>query len=423
MALTKVSQSMIDWTVVKVDEYVTGGSGTAVDPWVGWATGITWSKTTQYDFGDGYYGYATSPNFGLDFLALNGSTGTILKHTGTGHALVVDAGADPTDFVVRVSIKCRLESNVGAAGGVYCRGVSRSSFDIAFNNVPLVQFREIFGVLNTLRLYQTAFVTGQSIVPTTMLATAKRSAGEETSAGTYYLTAENCSSYGVVFEDCVMATVIGMTSEANGGGYYIDSNSNYNTFINIDLETNTTDDLTCLGSFNTFIGTLSTLSATFGGRCNSVIGGIYNSITNNGNDNDFLNVRYAANGGSFTNNGNRITKRNVYNVNSSTSDIDIIKTVESVNSGTGSVSAANATATTLFNANKTGRFDVVAYITSNDAANFTASATVLTDGAGSARIIANNGGSLTLTLSGLNVQVTQTSGATKTVEFRYILIK
>lgn len=421
MALTKVTQPMIEWTVVKVDEYVTGGSGTEADPWVGWDTAITWSKTTQYDFGDGYYAYATSPNFGLDYLCLNGSAGTVLKHTGSGFALLVDAGPDPTDFAVQIKINIRLQSSTSAAGGVYCRGVSRSFFDIAFNNVPLVQFREIFGVLNTIRLYQTAFVTGQSIVPTTMLATAKRSVGEETSAGTYYLTVENCSSYGVVLEDCVMGTFIGMTSEANGGGYLIDSNSNYNTFINIDLEINTTDDLTCLGSYNTFIGTLSTLSATFGGRGNSIIGGIFNSIINNGDDNDFLNVRYSNNGGTFTNNGLRITKRNVYNVNTSTTDIDVLKPVESINSGSGTVASTSGAAVTLFAANKTGRFDIIAWVQSNDAANFTAAATVLTEGAGSARIIANNGGSLTLTLSGLNVQATQTSGSTANIQYKYLL--
>lgn len=52
--------------------------------------------------------------------------------------------------------------------------------------------------------------------------------------------------------------------------------------------------------------------------------------------------------------------------------------------------------------------------TTGAAANYTAFATVCTDGA-SARIVANNGTNMTLTLSGLNLQATQTSGVAQTL--------
>lgn len=412
----------IDLKTVNVHDYVTAGLGTRASPWTGWDTGITWTSHTQYDFLDGVYGYATSPNFGLDFLRLNGKAGTVLRHTGTGYAMLVDAGPLDTNFRVQININCRLESNAGATGGVYCRGVSRSYFDIKFNNVPGVQFREIFGVLNTLRLYQSAFVTGQSIIPSAMLVVDQRTVAEPSSAGTYYLMAENCSGYGVVLDKCLNGIFIGGTSETNDGGYSISSSSNYNTFIGIDLESNTTTDLVCDGSYNTFINTLSTKSASFAGKGNIIIGGVFNAITNTGGTNDFLNVRYSNNGGAFTNTGTNTSKRNVYNLTTNTTDIDLLPAVESVKSGSGTVSATNATATTIFAANKTGRCEVTAYITSGDAASYTAAATVLTEGNGAARIIANNGGMLTLTLSGLNVQVTQSSGATQTVGFKYVWI-
>lgn len=413
---------LLDLKTVNVQDYVTGGLGTRASPWTGWDTGITWTSHTQYDFLDGVYGYSTSPNFGLDFLRLNCKAGTVLRHTGGGYAMLVDAGPLDTDFRVQININCRLESNAGATGGVYCRGVSRAHFDIRFNDVPGVQFREIGGVLNTLRLYQTGFVTGQSIIPISMLVVGQRTVAEPTSAGTYYLMGENCSGYGVVLEECLNGVFVGGTSEANDGGYSIGPNASYNTFIGIDLEINTTTDLVCNGSFNTFVNTVSTKSASFSGKCNSIIGGAFNAITNTGDTNDFINVRYGANGGAFTNSGVRSSKRNVYNLSTSLADPDTTNSQEAVRSGGGSVGTNTGTPEEIFTANRAGRCEVVAYLPSGDAANFTASATVLTEGTGVARIIANNGTALTITMSGLSVRVTQASGAPQTVQYRYLWV-
>jgi hypothetical protein len=94
----------------------------------------------------------------------------------------------------------------------------------------------------------------------------------------------------------------------------------------------------------------------------------------------------------------------------------------SFKSGSGSVSAPTSVATTLFGLPGTGRFEVFAYITSGDAANYAAFATVLREAGGGQRIVANNAGLLTLTLSGGNIQVTQASGAAQTVVYRYLRI-
>ena len=67
------------------------------------------------------------------------------------------------------------------------------------------------------------------------------------------------------------------------------------------------------------------------------------------------------------------------------------------------------------------RIDVIAGAYKNNAANFTAIATVLFDGT-TARIVANNGALLTLTLSGLNVQATQTSGGALVIYYSYSFI-
>jgi hypothetical protein len=89
---------------------------------------------------------------------------------------------------------------------------------------------------------------------------------------------------------------------------------------------------------------------------------------------------------------------------------------EFARSRTGSLAQNIATATpTTFFAATQGMFIVQAYIGFSAApALYTAQAFVLCDGNG-ARIIANNGTSGTITLSGLDVQATQTSGVNQTV--------
>ena len=85
------------------------------------------------------------------------------------------------------------------------------------------------------------------------------------------------------------------------------------------------------------------------------------------------------------------------------------------------VTIAASTPTTLFTS-VTGLYQVYAYVAFSGAADlFTASAQVMNDGNG-ARIVANNTSNLLLTLSGLNVQVTQISGGSITIYYTYLRI-
>jgi len=83
------------------------------------------------------------------------------------------------------------------------------------------------------------------------------------------------------------------------------------------------------------------------------------------------------------------------------------------------VDPASGTATTAF-AVTAGRYEVAAYVIlgAGTPAAYAAFATVICDGV-AARISANNGTDLTLTLSGLNVQVRQTTGTTNSVQWSY----
>lgn len=84
---------------VFVHEAATGGVGTSGDPWTGWDTAITWAAHKRYKLKPGWYSYSTSPNFGLAGLELIAEPGAYLRHTGTGNALIFDAGSgEGTDW-------------------------------------------------------------------------------------------------------------------------------------------------------------------------------------------------------------------------------------------------------------------------------------------------------------------------------------
>lgn len=91
--------------------------------------------------------------------------------------------------------------------------------------------------------------------------------------------------------------------------------------------------------------------------------------------------------------------------------------------GANAIGVANSTPTTLFTLSGTanaGRYDVQAVMYTGAASLYTAFATVMFDGL-SARISANNGSQLSLSLSGLDVQATQTSGAPTNIQWTYML--
>jgi hypothetical protein len=93
-------------------------------------------------------------------------------------------------------------------------------------------------------------------------------------------------------------------------------------------------------------------------------------------------------------------------------------------SANGSVSALVSTATTIFSitASLRGRYEVVAMVAGSGSVGALSSiATVIWDGS-AGRVVANNGTNLTITLSGSDVQITQTSATTQTVFWSFLRI-
>ena len=90
-----------------------------------------------------------------------------------------------------------------------------------------------------------------------------------------------------------------------------------------------------------------------------------------------------------------------------------------IKSGSGTVSAPTATATTLFTVTAAGIYNVFCYISGFDANSWAAQAIVTYTGGSIAKIVANNSSLFTLTLSGNAIQATQISGSTYTLNYVY----
>jgi hypothetical protein len=270
---------------VDVTSYATGGTGTSADPWTGWDTAITWAARTSYVFGDGYYAYATSPNFAFTWLELRTTKATVLQHTGTGYALLLDGGA-AGDGVYFLSIKGggKLESNASATGGMYVRAVHHWDFDISFRNIPGRCIETHWSVHCRANITKPgALAEGQTVASSVGAYFDRRGVGETTTA--WHINNPRiygCTAVGFDFVNSAdMKITNGAVEQAPlairvsgvpGACYRINLDG-------IDLEGNTKD--MEYGGFGGVIsGINSTTRADFvsGARANVLLGGMYNHL-------------------------------------------------------------------------------------------------------------------------------------------------
>ena len=251
----------------------------------------------------------------------------------------------------------------------------------------------------------------------------KRGASESTSACIFNNPIiEGVGATGIHLATAVQCTFIGGTSEGNTGlGLYISANSAFNAFNKLDLEVNgvSTGDISDNGNSNAFNGCLSggasTSKSTFAGTNAIVSGGTYNYIYNTGVGTNFNNVVYGNNGGIFSNTGTYTSSSRVYNVTAGVYDNNL----SAFSIGPAIVSVLNNTATTVLTLPTTGGTKFYQVLVSLPLTGNTpayAAYAVIAQDLTSARIMTQIDGSrLAITLSGSNVQVTQTSGITQNV--------
>lgn len=272
----------------------------------------------------GEYVWSNAPNLAIPFLHLDCDPGVIFHHTGTGPAFKMDASA------ISGGIGCMLitgspliRGNANTTDGVYSSGVHHSQFDFEIENVGHSGLHTAWAVCNRYRIrVSPSFRLSPPVfspMPTCGIYLDKLAGGQITSACEIFVIAEGIGGYGVWLENAAQNEIFG-TSEGNVGGVHISSTSSGNT-IDLDMESNTVEDLQCLGFRNILYNLLSTSTSIVGdvsdptiGQDNLLLGGTYNALTIYADRTVMQDMRVANNGGAFVDNNSTTTYRNVRNL-------------------------------------------------------------------------------------------------------------
>lgn len=323
MSLTKVSYSMIKGSPVNVIDYISGGTGTSGDPYVGWDTATPWAADTEFVFPSGTFQHSTTLNLAYSKIYVHGvGRGTILKFTGTGNCVSFDGGGSGINsphiegFLIR--------GNAAATNGIYTDNATYGICkNIVVQNVSAAGFRSIFGVYWHIENF---FMGNNFGAQTTLPAVGiyLGDSGPSQTVTAYVIVNANiadCVNSGIEIKNGWMNTIIGGAVEANGDqGLYLNDLARENLINGLYIEGNPIAGALINGGSNTLIG-LWCFDATyppiiFSGTSSSnrVFGGVYGDVTiqSGAVRNEFSNTRI---GGVYTDNGDGTVINTVFSFN------------------------------------------------------------------------------------------------------------
>lgn len=309
--------------VVNVRKYVTGGAGTSASPWTGWATAITWTANTRYEFCAGWFGFTDSLNLSLQGIKLIGAGqhATYLVHTGTGKAIYLDngegviTGVELSDFL--------LKGNANTTFGVHATGLTDSKISLYVANVDTGIWLGscITVAMPNVNMGQYAGATqrvGDGIVLTT-----GNGLGPTTTTLITNPNLETLTGNGISFRLGAAHNVVqgGTVENIAGWGLWFDSTTSNiafgNSIYNMDLEHDTLGSAYVGGNYNQFHGVdflhnklvvANDDNAFYGGHTDSV------EITATARATRFINFAYEyGNAGGIVDNGIGTLKFPLYN--------------------------------------------------------------------------------------------------------------
>lgn len=416
MSLTKVSYSMIQGVPISVLDYgadPTGVADSTAAIAAAYAKVISDVASYSLVFPTGTYRYSASPNFGVTALNVYGIGQVKLNYTGTDNALIFDAGTTAYVFNACFLGEFIVDAPITAKNGIYLRSVHHSKIQARIVGCgPTYSGLEThFSVCTEFWVDVTntgAFGANQPLLGYKLGA---REAAEQTSACTFYNPiVEGVSTNGIELTSAAQCQFIGGTSEGHNTGYgiYVMAASTRNTFHGIDCEANANGFID-YGNYNSYIGCLFADSSSNYGTNNTHVAGQYGGITNNGSM-SLTGVSYTGLSGS-----GKTAKNTVYNITAGYFEEDL--TVNSLQNTVNSVASGVATTIVTLPSARSRFFNVYANIPgTGNATAYRAIATVYQDLTASSIVSQTNGSGLTITLSGQNIQVTQTSGSAQTIQ-------
>ena len=308
---------------VNVLDYVTGGTGTSGDPYVGWDTRTPWAANIEFVFPSGTFQYSTTLNLAYSKIYVRGvGRGTILKFTGTGNCVSFDGGVSGINSP-RIE-GFLITGNAAATNGIYTDNATYGICkNIVVQNVSVAGFRSIFGVYWHIE----DFFMGNNFGAQTTLAAVGIYLGNSGASKTvtaYTIINANiadCLNSGIDINNGWMNTIIGGAVEANHDqGIYLGVNAHDNLVNGLYIEGNTVAAAVINGSGNNLVGLWCIDGAnspiTFGGvsSSNHVYGGVYGAITiaSGATKNEFTSTRL---GGVWTDNGSGTAVNNLFSFN------------------------------------------------------------------------------------------------------------
>ena len=320
MSLTKATYSMIKGAPVNVLDYISGGTGTSGDPYVGWDTATPWAANTEFKFPKGVFQYSTTLSLPYAYIYIHGvGVGTTLKFTGTGNCISFDSVSGINS--PRIESLC-IDGNANATNGIYTNNANYGVCkDVTIRNVSGAGFRSLFGVYWLIQ----NFYMGSNFGAITTYASAGIYLGLGGSASStvtaYTIINANiaeCINSGIDINNGWGNTIIGGAVEANQQqGLFINTNAHDNLINNLYIEGNLVYAILCGGTGNDFIGVWcagnsfdSPFKLTSTTTVNHIFGGVYEKIIIDAGAfaNGFTNSRC----GIFNDSGNGTTVDNLF---------------------------------------------------------------------------------------------------------------
>lgn len=294
----------------------------------------------------GLYKYSVSPNWAIDNLVVESKGSVFFRYTGTGNALIFDAGPT-TEVIYGVDFgPVFIEAPPTAGHGVFVRSVHHSHIKavvrgcgttkhaLQANFAVATTFEVIASVNENFRIPGTP-VSGWYLdaKPLHGLYLDQRGAGEQVAACYFPRPIiEGVADTGIILVNAIMNRFIGGTSEANGNiNLLLETPASENTFDGIDLEVAaSTVGLVDKGDRNAFNEILNSDLTQIQATANSsrFSGGIFNGISDSGAGTKLLDLSYGSNGGVISELGTGQERMRCYNITGAAFDDNKTQTLK-----------------------------------------------------------------------------------------------
>ena len=249
------------------------------------------SNLPEIKFEEGRYEYSASPNWGISHATINPIGTVYLRNTGTGHSVIIDAGATSgAVFGLKMGNERKfiVEGSASSQDGVYGRALCQDThigFQINGAGTLFSGMNIEFAVCATIDVVCSNNVQGFTWYsrPANGLTLNRRLAGELCSY-CYFPNPqlEGTASAGALLDWAQGNVFVGGTMEGIAStGMKLTANAIKNKVIGTDFEVNTDHDIFCEGRGNEFLGINTENRITFEGGAaviNKVIGGSHSKI-------------------------------------------------------------------------------------------------------------------------------------------------